>query len=83
MLTAFDLSERQTFFRYRGVHQQSKRFALRNPQLRPPQAPTGLAEFVSDDFPISFHGCFPRRVLGKMDRRVMDLQSQTEFSKSE
>jgi hypothetical protein len=35
MLTGLYLTERQTFCSYRGVHQQSKAFALRNPQLKP------------------------------------------------
>jgi hypothetical protein len=35
----------------RGVHQQSRLFALQNPRLKHSPSPTGFAEFVGDDFP--------------------------------
>src|ERR1043166_2156747 len=50
-LTFHPLAERNAF-RYRGVHQQSRLFALRNPQLDPDQAPTSFAEIVSDCLPV-------------------------------
>src|SRR5882762_9510990 len=49
MLTVFHLTERQTFCRYRGVHQQSRACARKNPQLRHNPTPTGFAEIVCDD----------------------------------
>ena len=55
MLSAFHLTERQTSYHYRGVHQPSRLFALRNQSLRPSPTPTGFAEIVGSKLQRSTH----------------------------
>jgi hypothetical protein len=52
MLTAFHLTERQTFCQYRGVHQQSRSFALAIHGCDTAPTPTGFAEIVGNYFPV-------------------------------
>jgi hypothetical protein len=48
----FFRSHKRTDFHHRDVHLQSRSFARWNPALRRSPTPTGLAEIVSDDFPV-------------------------------
>jgi hypothetical protein len=56
--SAFHPHARRNAFRRRDARQQSRLFARENPQLQHSPTPTGLAEIVSDGFPVrgSFRG---------------------------